>query len=204
MKKIAKVLGTSVLLLALIWVGTVIADRQRLNEGLIRFHVVAASNSQADQSIKLQVRDAVIEQVQEEMANLSNADSAKAYLLERLDDLEQTADTVLAEAGVTDHATVTLAKESFPTRDYDTFSLPAGVYDSLRITIGEGEGENWWCVVFPSLCLSATADGFEDAAAGAGFPNSLTGALEREGGYEIRFFLLDCLGWLENLFHSVR
>lgn len=203
MKKIAKISGTLLLLLALVWLGTVIADRQRLNEGLIRLHVVAASDSVEDQALKLQVRDAVVDQLQEKMLRLPDVDSAKTYLLDQLDELERTAEEVLASAGVTDRATVTLAKESFPTRDYDTFSLPAGVYDSLRITIGDGGGENWWCVVFPSLCLSATTEGFADTAAGAGFPDSLTGALERNGDYEIRFFFLDCLGWLENLVHGM-
>ena len=89
---------------------------------------------------------------------------------------------------------VTLGKEVFDTRYYDTFTLPAGVYEALRITIGEGQGKNWWCVVFPTLCVPATSDGFEDVAAGAGFPDALTSALEGESGYELRFFLLDLLG----------
>ena len=90
---------------------------------------------------------------------------------------------------------MTLQKEVFDTRVYDTFTLPAGVYEALRITIGSGEGKNWWCVVFPTLCVPATSEGFEDVAAGAGFPESLTKSLE--GEYEIRFYLLDLLGKLE-------
>ena len=88
----------------------------------------------------------------------------------------------------------TLDKEVFDTRYYDTFTLPAGVYEALRITIGEGEGKNWWCVGFPTLCLPATSEGFEDVAAGAGFPDTLTAALEGERGYRVRFILLDLLG----------
>jgi stage II sporulation protein R len=93
--------------------------------------------------------------------------------------------------------------EEFSKRVYDTFSLPAGLYESLRIIIGEGEGKNWWCVVFPELCLPATSEGFEETASCAGFPDALTAALEGEEGYEIRFFLLDVLGRLENLIHRV-
>jgi len=85
-------------------------------------------------------------------------------------------------------------------RNYDTFRLPAGVYESLRIVIGEGEGKNWWCVVFPELCLPATAEGFESVAVGSGFSEALSGALTGETQYEIRFFLLDCFGRLENFF----
>lgn len=202
MRKLAKIMGTCMLLAALAWFGTVLADRQSLNENVIRLHVVAASDSEEDQQIKLQVRDALIETLQPGMDGLADADAAKEYLMSRLEDLQETANRILTEAGSEDQATVTLAKEAFSTRDYDTFSLPAGVYESLRVTIGQGEGKNWWCVVFPSLCLPATSEGFEDAAAGAGFQDGLTNTLQQEDGYEIRFFFLDCLGWLENLFHK--
>lgn len=202
MRKLAKIMGTCMLLAALAWFGTVLADRQSLNENVIRLHVVAASDSEEDQQIKLQVRDALIETLQPGMDGLADADAAKEYLMSRLEDLEETANRILTEAGSEDQATVTLAKEAFSTRDYDTFSLPAGVYESLRVTIGQEEGKNWWCVVFPSLCLPATSEGFEDAAAGAGFQDGLTNTLQQEDGYEIRFFFLDCLGWLENLFHK--
>ena len=84
-------------------------------------------------------------------------------------------------------------------RQYDTFALPSGVYESLRISIGEAQGKNWWCVVFPSLCMPAVGENFSDAAAGAGFDDGLTNTLQQKKGYEIRFFLLDWLGWLENL-----
>ena len=202
MRKIAKIIGTSLLLLALVWIGTLIADRQRLSDNLVRLHVVAASDSQEDQTVKLKIRDAIIDELQETVALLPDVDSAKAYLQEQLPHLQEIAKNVVTEAGMDDSVRVELGQESFPTRHYDTFSLPAGVYESLKITIGEGEGKNWWCVVFPSLCLPATSEGFADAAAGAGFPESLSGALQQDSGYEIRFFFLDCLGWLENLFHA--
>lgn len=203
MRKIAKIFGTCIILLGLVWVGTILADRQNLNENLIRLHVVGASDSEEDQAVKLKVRDAIVMQLEGAMLELPDAEAAKEYLTAQLHDLKATADAVLEEAGIQERATVTLQAEEFPTRHYDTFSLPAGVYESLRITIGDGEGQNWWCVVFPSLCLPATTDGFADAAAGAGFPTSLAGALQHEGKYEIRFFVLDCLGWLENLFNKV-
>ena len=202
MRKIAKIIGTSLLLLVLVWIGTLIADRQRLSDNLIRLHVVAASDSQEDQSVKLKIRDAIIEELRSGVSLLPDVDSAKAYLQEQLPRLKEIAEQVVAQEGLKDSVGVALRQESFPTRHYDTFSLPAGVYESLKITIGEGEGKNWWCVVFPSLCLPATAEGFADAAAGAGFPESLSGALRHDSGYEIRFFFLDCLGWLENLFHT--
>ena len=201
MRKLLKRIGICFLIVCLVWCGTVIADRQRLREELIRLHVVAASDSDEDQALKLRVRDAVVESLEDAMADLTDAEQAKAYLQENLPKIENLANQVLQEAGCTDTVQVSLAAEEFATRVYDTFTLPAGLYDSLRIIIGEGEGHNWWCVVFPSLCIPATSDGFEDTAAGAGFPDSLTGALEGEDGYEVRFFLLDALGSFENLIH---
>jgi stage II sporulation protein R len=125
-------------------------------------------------------------------------ESARAYLKEQLPVIEGIANDVLRSAGSTCKAVVTLAKETFPTRAYDTFTLPAGVYESLRVTIGSGEGRNWWCVVFPRLCVSATTDGFEDTAVGAGFSDQLSGSLSGKQQYKVRFFLLDCFGWVEN------
>lgn len=200
MKKMINRLGICLSICVLIWLGALITDRQKLNEELIRLHVVANSDSPEDQAIKLQVRDAVTESLREEMAHIGDIGQAKAYIRENLPKIQMLANRVLESAGVEADAVVTLGKETFDTRYYDTFQLPAGVYESLRIIIGEGQGKNWWCVVFPSLCLPATSDGFEAVAAGAGFDDALTAALEGKQGYEIRFFLLDFLGRVENKF----
>ena len=185
-----------------IWCWGVISDRERLNEELIRLHVVANSDSGEDQAIKLRVRDAVVESLRDAMADMADIDQAKAYILENLPKIEQAANDALKALGCDETAVATLKEEVFDTRYYDTFTLPAGVYEALRITIGEGEGKNWWCVVFPTLCVPATSEGFSDVAAGAGFPDTLTAALEGEDGYEVRFFLLDVLGRLEGYFHK--
>ena len=124
------------------------------------------------------------------------------FLQQHIQDLTDTANQVLMTAGSDDRAEITLTQEAFPTRQYDTFSLPAGVYESLRIRIGEAEGKNWWCVVFPSLCFQAVGEDFTDTAVGAGFDEPLTGALSGEESYQVRFFFLDCLGWLQNFFHQ--
>ena len=180
--------------------GMLIADRQRLNGDMIRFHVVANSNSAEDQAVKLQVRDAVMESLRSAMADVADVEQAKAYLQENLPKIQATANEVLARAGFDTSTVVSLCRETFDTRVYDTFTLPAGVYESLRITIGEGEGKNWWCVVFPGLCIPAAEEDFADVAAGAGFSEALSSTLTGEEGYEIRFFLLDALGRLENIF----
>lgn len=201
MVKSMKRIGICLLLVTLVWCGSLIADRQMLRQELIRLHVVAASDSAEDQALKLRVRDAVTESLRDAMEDLTDMDQAKAYLQQQLPRIRAVAEAVLAEMGCEDPVQVSLALEEFGTRIYDTFTLPAGLYESLRIVIGEGEGQNWWCVVFPSLCLPAMGEDFEDTAAGAGFSESLIATLEGAEEYEVRFFLLDALGHLENLIH---
>lgn len=201
MKKIAKYILLILLLTAFFWCGALFADKQSLQDNLIRLHVVANSDSEEDQRRKLQVRDAVTAYLQPAMAELTDQEQAKAYLKCRLDDIETVANQVLQKAGTEDRAVVSLSLEAFDTRSYDTFTLPAGVYESLRIQIGSGEGHNWWCVVFPSLCLPATADGFQDTAVSSGFDDTLVNTLSGEDGYEIRFFILDCIGRVENFLY---
>ena len=198
MFKLIKMWVCCLLAASLVWFGTVLADRQTLDENVIRFHVVANSDSEADQAVKLQIRDGVIAYLQPILAELPSAAEVKVWLEGHLEDVKAVADGILAENGFADTASVTVRKEAFETRAYDTFTMPAGVYDALRITVGEGKGQNWWCVVFPQLCLPAVSDDMEAEAAGAGFSDSLTGALE--GEYQVRFFVLDCLGWLEKIF----
>ncbi len=200
MKKLLKRVGICLAIAVLIWCGTILADREKLNSELIRLHVVANSDTREDQDIKLLVRDAIVESLQDDLSQIADVSQAKAYLQENLPKIESIANSALERAGFDGEAVVTLCKEAFDTRYYDTFTLPAGVYEALRVTIGEGEGHNWWCVVFPTLCLPATTNGFADTAAGAGFPNSLTGALTGEEEYEVRFYLLDALGRVENYF----
>ena len=199
MKKIGKIAMICICLAAALWFAMLISDRLTLSNDIIRLHVVGASDSEEDQQVKLQVRDAVLSVL--ETQQVENVQQAKASLENLFPQLEQAANKALQEAGMSYEAKVSLTREAFPAREYDTFSLPAGVYESLRVTIGEGEGKNWWCVVFPSLCLPATSAEFEDTSVGAGFSDTLTDTLQQEQGYELRFFFLDCLGWLQNLFH---
>ncbi len=202
MGKCLKRVGICLLVVCLVWGISIVRDKQTLQNELIRLHVVAASDDPRDQELKLLVRDAVVESLQEQMANVADADQAKAYLRENLPKIEALANRVLDKAGCKDLARVTLQLEQFATRYYDTFTLPAGIYEALRITIGEGSGKNWWCVVFPTLCVGAAVEEFSETAQCAGLPDSLTGALSGEEGYEVRFYILDVLGKLENFLHK--
>ena len=202
MRKFLKAVGILSLLAAAVYISSVLRDADQLNENILRLHVVANSDSAEDQAVKLKVRDAVLSTLEDAAAAARSKEEAKTLLNNKLEELESAANAVLDAQGITDRAKVTLTQEEFPTRVYDTFTLPAGVYDSLRITIGSGEGHNWWCVVFPSLCVPAATEGVADTAASAGFSDSLSGAITGEPGYEVRFFLLDCLGRLENFFRK--
>lgn len=200
MKAIFKRLVFLTVLVCCFYTGALLADKEILHDELIRLHVVANSDSVEDQNIKLQVRDAVIGSLQQAMADATDMDQAREYIQEHLPQIQAAANAVLKELGSDDSAIVTFMEESFPARQYDTFSLPSGIYQSLRITIGDGQGKNWWCVVFPSLCFQASASDVEDVAAGAGFSDGLSNTVTRQEGYQIRFFFLDLLGKMENFF----
>ena len=202
MRQVGKRLGICLLLAALMWTVGLVRDRAFLNRELIRLHVVANSDSEEDQTVKLRVRDAVLESIRADLERVGDVEEAKAYLRENLPKIEKIANRTLEAAGVDARAVASLQKEAFDIRNYDTFSLPAGVYESLRIVIGEGAGRNWWCVAFPELCLSAAGEDFSQAAQTAGMNEGLAGSLTRGEEYSIRFFLLDALGRIQEKVES--
>ena len=196
MGKKLKRIALLALVVAFVWAGGLLADKERLRQDILRLHVVAASDSAEDQAVKLRVRDAVLGSLRQGLSDLTDMEQAKEYVQEMIPRIENAANLVLAEAGFADTVQVSLTEWEFPEREYDTFSLPAGVYNALRVVIGEGQGQNWWCVVFPELCMGTTTGEFREMSA---FSDSLNDTLT--GEYEIRFWLLDKLGELENFLH---
>ena len=172
--------------------------QRALAEKTIRLHVVANSDSDADQQQKLRVRDAVLEVAAHLTADCKNAEAAKAALSDGLTEIEAAAKQVLRAENCDSDIRVTQQTEEFETRRYDTFTLPAGNYPSLRVVIGTGAGHNWWCVLFPSLCTAATGEGVERIAAAGGFDEDegelVTGGEEE---YVLRFKTLE---WLQSFF----
>ena len=128
-----------------------------LYDNVIRIHVVANSNSEADQSLKYKVRDEVIETAQILLKDCQNIQSAEEILRENIGILEKTAYQTQLEEGFSYGARAVFCEEYYPTRDYGSFRLPAGNYHSLQIKLGEAKGENWWCIIYPSFCLEASA-----------------------------------------------
>ena len=201
MWKLLKFAVTIMLILGLVCVISVYKDRKTLNEQIIRLHVVADTDDPVDQEVKLQVRDEILQLVDTIKEGAASKQEALSRLKEQLPELQKAANDVLQQHGKHYEAVVTRQKEAFPTRFYDTFSLPAGVYDSLRVTIGSGEGKNWWCVVFPNLCVPAASADVENTAVEAGFSDTLSKTLTHQKGYEVRFWILDFFGKLQNYFH---
>lgn len=128
--------------------------QEDLRGQMVRLHVLAADDSQLEQSIKLQVRDAVLEYLAPELQGVCSAGEAREIITGRLDRIRLRA--AMASRGRP--VQVTLSEEYYPTRDYEGFSLPAGKYQSLRVILSEGRGHNWWCVVYPQLCLPAVSE----------------------------------------------
>lgn len=150
----------SCVLLALSW-GS--AAQRQLSENVLRLHILANSDSVQDQTLKMQVRDALLLQAPQLFQNANSIEEAKIQAAQALPQLEELCEQEMRRHGVDAQAHASLEYTYFTTRDYDGFSLPAGYYDAIRIRLGEGQGENWWCVMYPPLCLSTATTVTEDA-----------------------------------------
>lgn len=172
-------------------------EQRALASQLIRLHVVANSDDPGDQARKLKVRDAVLPVIARLTANCSNAEQAQAALHSGLPEIRAAAESALSCEGCADPISARLQSETFPQRDYPTFSLPAGEYTALRVTIGAGAGHNWWCVAFPALCLPAGVEDFEDTARTAGFSRRQVELMtEHTAPIRVKFRLLE---WIAGL-----
>ena len=170
-----------------------------LYDKVLRLHVLANSDSDEDQALKLKVRDRIVALCGEKLSDCEDLSAAEARLLSLTDELADAAREVVAAEGYDYPVSVTLRKEIYPRKRYDGFCFPSGEYLSLRIVLGEGNGQNWWCVLFPPLCLgAATKNEREDMFIEAGFtPNQYKMITESDKvTYKIKF---KCLEWLEEL-----
>ena len=161
------------------------ARSQLLAARLVRLHVIAVSDDDAEQAVKLQVRDAVLAYLEPQLQGVTDVDAAQQLIAGDLDGIASAAQAAAGERPVR----VALGPEHYPTRDYGTFALPAGVYTSLRVTLGAGAGHNWWCVIFPPLC--AQAAGLSEQAVQALSDDDVRLVTESDGGYVVRFRLLE-------------
>ena len=168
------------------------ASESALAGQVLRLHVVANSDSWQDQELKLLVRDAVLVRAGELLEGVSDRESAEAALAPHLEELVRSAEAVLKAEGCENAVTVTLADQWFPTKEYDGFALPAGRYRALRVTIGEGAGRNWWCVVFPPLCLGSVTEKSVETVAGETLSDGQVALITgQDGGYVLKFRFIE-------------
>ena len=173
---------------------------------VLRLHVIADSDLPADQSVKLSVRDAILDVIPALLDGCRDLDEARRAVTDGSQQLLAAADERLGALGASYGARVEIGEEYYPTREYDGVRLPAGRYTSVRVVLGSGEGRNWWCVLFPSLCLSAAKRSAHRADAGtpadgndyiaAGFtPEQYRMITETDAPkYRIRFRILELIG----------
>ena len=165
------------------------ATQVRLASQVIRLHVLANSDSEEDQALKLEVRDRVLETTSALLAGETEPQAAAVLLDQHLDDIAQTAAQEISSQGHDDRVEVRLEQTWFPTRQYQGLSLPAGNYLALRVLIGAAEGHNWWCVVFPNLCLPAVSERALEASTLT--PGQISLLQEEETSYVFRFKALE-------------
>lgn len=165
------------------------ATQVQLASQVIRLHVLANSDSEEDQALKLEVRDRVLETTSALLAGETEPQAAAVLLNQHLDDIAQTAAQEISAQGHDDRVEVRLEQTWFPTRQYQGISLPAGNYLALRVLIGAAEGHNWWCVVFPNLCLPAVSERALEASTLT--PGQISLLQEEETSYVFRFKALE-------------
>ena len=181
--EIAALMALSLALCAGTWAQT---RQQNISSALVRLHVIADSDAAEEQEIKLEVRDAVLAYLTPALEEAENQQQARQIIRDNLEGIAQAAGSAARGRQVS----VTLSRESYPTREYEGFTLPAGRYESLRVILGRGQGKNWWCVVFPPLCLSAAeSEKVQDVLKG----EDLSIVTEEEG-YVLRFRLVELWG----------
>lgn len=170
-----------------------------IREGVLRLHVVAASDSQEDQQIKLELRDELLKKGAEIFSGSSTKKDAEIKISSSIKLLEETAKAFLQSKAYPDDVSVSLCKSFFPTRRYEGFTLPAGNYDALKVVVGNGEGKNWWCIMFPALCLPA-AERNETAFDGILTENQQDIITDEK--YEVRLWLVEKWQEIKNIYNN--
>ena len=172
------------------------AGEEGIYDSVIRLHVIAATDSREDQDLKLSVRDEILATYSAALSAADGVEVAEAEVIGLCENIQRTAESVVRSAGYSYTVKVDYGEEEYPTREYGDYTFPAGHYRSLRITIGEGEGQNWWCVLFPPLCLDIATDSApsDDALAVGLSPGEQAIIAGSDGsGYRVKLKTLELL-----------
>lgn len=179
----------SVLLLLGLWLER---EQKDVSDSVLRLHVLANSDRAEDQALKLKVRDAVLQEAKAILPEGKSVEQAEKVLGKNLERLAAAGAAVVAMEGYDYPVSAELKDTWFPTKEYEDFSLPAGEYRALRIVIGDGGGQNWWCVVFPPLCLASVSETAAETALKAGMTEQQVALLTGESeGYVVKFKALE-------------
>lgn len=200
MKKIVTVIGLVMGILAFTAFGAFrlfSADCEDVRGEVLRLHIPANSDSEEDQAIKLRLRDELLAEFGSELSLCGDLDSASARARELLPEIERSANEFLRENGFSYGAKAELVEMWFTTREYDRLILPAGNYTALRVTLGSGEGHNWWCVIFPQLCLPAVSEPSEPSEPCADDAEKVLETFGKPQKVTVKFALYE---WLAGLF----
>ncbi len=164
---------------------------------VVRLHVIANSDSDEDQALKLKVRDGVLATVEELTRGCKSKAEAERVLTENSDAIKEAACRVLNENGSSYSVSIEIGEEKYPTRDYGSIKLPAGKYCSVRVKIGEADGKNWWCVLFPPLCTASATEQKEELLQ-VGFTPDQVGIITESSSpkYKVKFKILEIIGKL--------
>ena len=195
MKSLVKIVAVIIVVVITVSVVSFATDCAEVRRDVLRLHVVADSDSERDQQLKLMVRDAVLEKGGELFDGTVTADEAEKIITPRIDELKAVAEAVLRENGCDYKVEITVGEEYFATRCYEDFTMPAGVYTAVRVNIGSAEGQNWWCVMFPPLCLPAAS-----ADADAFFTEDEMKIVSSSPKYEPRFKIVE---WYESVKNKI-
>ena len=194
--KLLFVLSAAVLIISMLCAFLPVHNEAGLYDKVLRLHVLANSDSEEDQALKLKVRDAVIATVTPLVSGLSSLDEVKTTMENSLELVRSAALDVITAEGKSYDVAVTLDREDYPTKKYESVCFPAGEYLSLRVMIGAAEGQNWWCVLFPPLCVNTAAP--ENQLIEAGFTGSQVKILTEceNPRYVLKFRILE---WISSL-----
>lgn len=197
-RRIEQIFTAALVLLVMIWLssfGAFWSGCQELKEDVLRLHILAQSDSEEDQRLKLLVRDRILAESAAWVPQSGSKEEMMAYLSGHLDQVEAAAEEVLAAEGCNLPVRAELSKSFFDTRVYGERTMPAGWYDALQVVIGQGEGHNWWCVLYPPLCLPA-AEG--EAVLDAALTEEEKDVLSSPPRYQVRFLTVELLERLQN------
>ncbi len=166
-----------------------------IEDRLLRFHIIANSDSKEDQALKQKVRDGITRYTDELFRSCHSKEEAMQITRDRIDDINNKAQQIVKDEGCSFKTAASLTKMHFDTRVYDDFTLPAGTYDALRITIGKGEGHNWWCVLYPAVCISAAKKDI-----GSALTKEETDIVKNSDKYVVKFKFME---WIEQIRSSL-